>query len=262
MELSTAKKLFALVRYSLGFALRWTTLLSAPETILKLNRTKTTVYGLALSPHKSGGIELANGKVLNLCPKATPNCIAACVAHNGNGKYKGVQAARRAKTFFYTFYREAFLTILEAEIRAAIKKHNGNVIFRLNTFSDIAWHVVAPHLFDIEGFEAYDYTKVAQRLGNVPSNWHLTLSATEETTVEEITNTVNSGHNVAVVLGVRGGRVRGTKSYRPIPATFHGLPMVDGDADDNRAKDPTGHVVGLRAKGPMFGLAMAKEAIA
>lgn len=36
---------------------------------------------------------------------------------------------------------------------------------------------------------------------------------------------------------------------RPLPATYNGIPVIDGDVSDFRPVDPSGVIVGLRAKG-------------
>jgi hypothetical protein len=51
-----------------------------------------------------------------------------------------------------------------------------------------------------------------------------------------------------------------TKRGRPLPTHWHGLPVVDGDATDNRFDDPGGVVVGLRAKGRLKGTDMVRAA--
>jgi len=48
------------------------------------------------------------------------------------------------------------------------------------------------------------------------------------------------GKNVAVVFS--------TKKGQPLPETWQGKQVVDGDIDDLRFLDPKGCIVGLRAK--------------
>ena len=249
-RIQAAKAVWADYRALHGFARKFPALLSPPETNMKLDRTESVVYGLSLAQSRTSGY--------NTCPWSTPNCVTACVAKNGNGKYEGVQKARIVKTRFFFEHREIFLTLLSAEIRKAVAKHNG-CAFRLNTFSDIDWQTVAPDLFVIEGATFYDYTKDLSRVAKFP-NVHFTYSATERTKALDAYSLLKAGENVAVVIDVKGGRIRGTEDYRPIPSTLFGIPTIDGDADDNRGKDAKGRPVVLRAKGHnMPKLAMARN---
>jgi hypothetical protein len=88
----------------------------------------------------------------------------------------------------------------------------------------------------------YDYTKVAKRrrAKGFPANYHLTFSLSEDNDRLAYLE-ANEGSNVAVVFDVRKGA--------PLPDTFAGRPVIDGDISDMRFKDPRGVIVGLRAKG-------------
>lgn len=261
MELNEARDSWARFRHGHGFARVYTPLLTPPSANAKFGKSKAATYGLALAQSRTSGI--------NVCPHSTPNCVSACVSKNGNGAFNKVKKARVAKTLFWAEHPEAFSVIMVHEITRAIAKHNGNVVFRLNTFSDIRWEETNPEFFAIPGAKFYDYTKDWSRT-SLP-NYQLTYSATERTTPDEIQAQTALGANVAVVLKVRSGKVRpdmlahtpvNEMGYRPIPETFHGVPMVDGDASDDRTIDPMGAVIGLRAKGPkMYDLPMALEVV-
>jgi hypothetical protein len=83
----------------------------------------------------------------------------------------------------------------------------------------------------------YDYTKWPSHLRqDLPANYHLTFSRSELTTSEDIKREIDAGRNVAVV-------------FDAVPDTWEGLPVIDGDANDLRFLDPTGVIVGLKAKG-------------
>ena len=82
----------------------------------------------------------------------------------------------------------------------------------------------------------YDYTKIPNRY-NVPSNYHLTFSRSETNDQDILwTDYTVMRHNVAVV-------------FDTIPATYRGIPVVDGTLDDLRFLDPQNVVVGLKANG-------------
>ena len=73
--------------------------------------------------------------------------------------------------------------------------------------------------------------------GKMPENYHLTFSRSEETSDDRMLRILNKGGNVAVVF-------RGS-----LPKTYLGYPVIDGDKNDLRFKDPKGVVVGLVEKG-------------
>jgi len=87
----------------------------------------------------------------------------------------------------------------------------------------------------------YDYTKnpkraLANAAGEHPANYSLTFSRSEvnQTDVEAV---LSAGGNVAVVFGAA------------LPDVYAGRRVISGDLDDLRFLDPTGVVVGLKAKG-------------
>lgn len=216
-------------------------LLTMPGDNMKLDKSERPTYGLSLAPHSLSGY--------NTCPKSTRTCRAGCVAYSGNGGFSGVAAGRVLRVQFFAAHPEHFVTLLDAEItraeRKAERQGKAGIAVRLNTFSDLQWHDLTPWLFaDHPGVQFYDYSKVWARADEaLPVNWHLTFSASERTTADDIVNMVERGHNVAVVFA--------TSRTNDLPATFHGVPVVDGDKSDDRAADPRGVVVGLRAKGVM-----------
>jgi hypothetical protein len=134
------------------------------------------------------------------------------------------------------------VSLLAAEIDKAFGKHGEQLRVRLNTFSDIRWEDIVPWLFtERPHVHFYDYTK--DWAHNPPANYRLTLSVSERTSDAKATARARDGQNVAVVFTTRKGD--------PLPAEWHGIRVIDGDASDNRSDDPGGVVVGLRAKGRM-----------
>lgn len=209
-------------------------LLTPPSANLKFEKTGktgTVVYGLALAPHIISGF--------NVCPASTPECRSGCVAFAGNGRYDTVTAARVSKTEFLANNPNAFIALLIAEIDK-VRARFESVAVRLNTFSDIPWEQIYPDVLR-PGVAYFDYTKVWTR--NSTPQYKLAFSASERTTDEQIVNKIGEGENVAVVFAI--GRTK------PLPATYLGAPVVDGDKTDARHLDPSGVIVGLRAKGKM-----------
>ena len=140
----------------------------------------------------------------------------------------------------------AFMRLVVDEIdRAATKCERDGIgmAMRLNAFSDVAWERVVPWLFEMfDGVRFYDYTKRTERVA-LPSNYSLTVSRTERTSMANVQASIEAGQNVAVIFD--------TPRSKPLPETYGGVPVIDGDESDLRFKDPDGVVVGLRAKGSL-----------
>jgi hypothetical protein len=192
---------------------------------------------LYLAPADESGYEV--------CPMASAGCRKACLNKAGMGAFSTVQAARIAKTRLYFEDRAAFMAQLVSEVRAFIRKaiKLGLIpVVRLNGTSDIPWERVPvegkANIMDLfPSVQFYDYTKRHNRR-NLPANYHLTFSLAEDNDSRAAAAATN-GANIAVVFR--------TDNF---PATFMGMPVVDGDADDLRFLDGRGVVVGLKAKGP------------
>jgi hypothetical protein len=151
-------------------------------------------------------------------------------------------------------------TLFEFEKRLREELHNGrklaarkgvSLYVRLNTISDVQWEREFPTLMsDFPEILFYDYTKIYKRMirylnGELPDNLHLTFSWSGVNLTKSL-DVLNRGGNLAVPFDVK---YQGEKR-RPLPTTWHGFPIIDGDLTDLRPKDKQGgYVVGLRAKG-------------
>jgi hypothetical protein len=246
-------------------------LIGAEMALLSISNDAKTIKGqkrgyltgiLYLAPHKLSG--------RNLCPNASPGCIATCLNTAGRGAFNSVQRARIAKTHRFTAYTENFMRELYNNIGALRRKaarKRMTPLVRLNGTSDIPWENVK---FDAIGcgpnamikltgnmmeyfpdIQFYDYTKSPNRMykflrGELPKNYHLTFSRSEcnNTISQQI---LSDGGNVAVVFSTKRGDA--------LPEFWNGFMTVDGDIDDVRHTDQgipfqnTGLVIGLRAKG-------------
>lgn len=213
----------------------------------------TDNHKLALSGKASYGLSLAQASLsgFNVCPKSTPTCRAGCVAKAGNGGFNSVVQGRILKTQFLLEHPEAFVSLLSDEIHKA-KARKGDISVRLNVFSDLPWHQLTPWLFEVHSdVQFYDYTKVWDRIDQVPVNWHLTLSASERTSLADVIRATESGNNVAVVFDAsRTQELPGALWNTEGPMAGYAT-IIDGDVSDDRPSDPRGVVVGLRAKGVM-----------
>ncbi len=194
---------------------------------------------MMLAPHKMGGG--------NVCPWASPGCIAGCLNTSGRGRYQKTQLARIARKQFYLKHRSEFKAMFMKELDAHLRKCdrlNKLPCCRLNGLSDIPWENVWPELFDKYMFVLfYDYTKSAKRCMAsyaLPSNYHLTFSRSE-TNDKEVRSVLRSHRrNVAVVFE--------DENY---PAKFMGREVYSMDDHDLRFLDPIegGKIGALYAKG-------------
>ena len=208
-------------------------------------------YILHLAPYTLSGH--------NTCPKATPGCIASCLNTAGRGGMfkKGettnvIQQARIRKTKQFFQNREQFFNDMVADIRLGLKQSKRlglTPVYRPNGTSDIAWEkygltvdgVEYNNIFEVfPEVQFYDYTKIlGRKVSNIP-NYSLTFSAADGND-SDVAEAIKQGYNVAVVFGI--------KKTMPMPATYMGMPVFNGDESDLRFLDPKGVVVGLYAKG-------------
>lgn len=203
--------------------------------------------GLSLAPADSSG-------VMNVCPKASPECRAYCLFGSGRGheNFHGAEGvnptwiARILRTIWWKENPTDFKKTLADDI-AFYERRAGrlglDLAIRLNVYSDIAWETKFPELFKrFPDVQFYDYTAIAKRLEKaLPRNYHLTFSLKEDNHQVAAT-TLKNGRNVSAVI-----------RYSDFPQQFMGAPTVDGDEHDLRYLDPPGgHVVVLRPKGPLL----------
>lgn len=193
-------------------------------------------FVLHLSPANVSGYET--------CPKRTAGCTAACLNTAGRGgmfKPGGtntIQEARKRKTRMFFEQRDEFLALLKKEIAQGIKyaEKKGLIpCFRLNGTSDIAWEKYGI-IDQFPEVQFYDYTKMRNRKVAHLKNYHLTFSKADGNDMD-VRLAAAAGMNVAVVFS------------GAMPETYIGKSVVDGDDTDLRFLDPTGVVVGLKAKG-------------
>ena len=194
---------------------------------------------LHLSPYNVAGVG-------NVCPKATPGCIAACLNTAGRGGMftpeqgtNTIQEARKRKTRAFFADREQFMKDLYQDIVKAKKfaeRQGLTPVFRLNGTSDLSWEKYTVGTTDMNIFELfptvqfYDYTKVLGRKTAQFANYHLTFSQADGNDAD-VAKALDLGLNVATV-------------YDEIPAG-----MYSADETDLRFLDPRVGRIGLKAKG-------------
>ena len=204
-------------------------------------------YILHLAPANVSGYET--------CPKRTAGCTAACLNTAGRGgmfkrgeSTNVIQEARKRKTKMFSENRAEFMRLLVADIELAIKQSKRlglTPVFRLNGTSDLAWEKYevpgARNIFELfPTVTFYDYTKILGRKVKDIPNYHLTFSAADGNDAD-VVKAIQQGYNIATVFGI--------KKTLPMPETYMGLPVFNGDESDLRFLDPHGVVVGLYAKG-------------
>lgn len=237
----------------------------------KANGTGWLNLILYLAPHNFAGAG-------NLCPKASPACIASClglysgqasmVASDAPEHANNVRKSRILKAQHFMRNRATFMASLVRDIAKNYKvatRDGLRVCIRLNGSSDISFEGIAiaidaeqskylmscglecapgfyKNVFAVfPSLQFVDYTKITQRMTRaLPSNYHLTFSRSETNDREAIEALV-MGKNVAAV-------------FETLPDTWHGFKVINGDNNDLRHLDPRnaaqGYVIGLTPKGP------------
>lgn len=174
-----------------------------------------------------------------VCIAKSAGCSASCLINSGRMRMQNAVDARYKRTNFLFANRDAFMVQLSSEILAMLnkaKKQGKKLAVRLNGTSDIDWsfmYMVFPEV------QFYEYTKrpdLALKMAQY-KNVHFTFSYTERTKDETMHKMLDRGHNVAVVFKDK------------LPATFKGIPVIDGDKHDRRFEDTKGRIVGLKLKG-------------
>jgi hypothetical protein len=201
----------------------------------------------------------------NLCPHASPGCLALCLGwHSGQagmvkgGRTNALNAVRRsrqdkARMFMRdraTFFAELIAGIERAKRKA--KREGLQLCVRLNGATDIAWEGIKlnPYQSIIELYgdvQFVDYTKSVRRALRAatdptwPANYHLTFSRSE-TNWDDCVRVLTAGGNVAVVFETKPD------------ALYRGFTVIDGDQHDLRHLDRSGNerkslIVALSPKG-------------
>ena len=205
----------------------------------------------------SAGVHLAPARLsgFQTCASASKGCASACLNSAGMGAFNSTQVARIKKTQWLFNDRPGFMAALVKETQRIMRKafrKDMTPAYRLNLTSDVRWELIPVTVDGIEyanvmeafpDRQFYDYTKHRNRIGkaNIPKNYHLTFSRSEDVSLEECVEMIDAGTNVAVVFNV--------PKDKPLPATFMGRPVIDGRVTDLRFLDPAGVWVGLSALG-------------
>jgi hypothetical protein len=180
---------------------------------------------------------------INVCTSSTVDCRRACLYSAGRASiFPAIKRARIRKTRLLYKNRELFLELLRKDIRALIaraKRQGLTPCVRINGTSDLPWLslLMAGEFPEIQ---FYDYSAHIRTWERIRPNYHLTFSY-KGSNLEESLLALQNGINVSVVFQIKKGH--------PLPETWQGYPVIDGDLSDLRFTDPKGCIVGLRSKG-------------
>ncbi len=215
----------------------------ADKKLLNVDKNAKTVKGQSKG-YMTGILYLAPAKLSGreVCPFRSEGCTKTCLNTAGQGVFDTVQKARIERTQNYFADKTAFLARLEKEIEAVIRKaeKSGLIpVFRINGTSDMP-ALALPLAKRFPDVQFYDYTKIPRPETRILPNYHLTFSLSENNW-EMADLALQAGISVAVVFD--------TKKGQPLPETWRGYKVIDGDENDLRFLDERGVIVGLRAKG-------------
>tara|TARA_R110000787_G_scaffold3234_1_gene12824 strand:+ start:409 stop:1149 length:741 start_codon:yes stop_codon:yes gene_type:complete len=217
-------------------------LLSKGSTNTKTAKNSIETYILYLAPHTQ------NSKKINICPRASKGCAAACLFSAGRGKFSNVIASRTNKTEYYLSDKKTFINQLSNEllkIGAKAIKQDKKIAIRLNGTSDQDFISIIKKYNNLDLLNSdqfknlvfYDYTAILGKIKKyINTNYSLTLSRKEDNE-KEILEALKLGGNVAAVF--RGD----------LPTTYKGFTVVNGDNSDLEMLYNKNVILGLKAKG-------------
>lgn len=220
-------------------------LISKGTSNAKTIKNEAETYILYLSPYT------LNDSGKNVCPFASEGCTKACLHTAGlAGVYVSIQNARRKKTNLFFDDTKKFLQLLIDDLTKINKKaikENKIIYVRLNGTSDLDFNKLLLRYFGISfvsfgSLRFYDYTKDKNKALRYPGYseydvYRVTYSRKETDTDLDIKMLLSVGVNVAAVFA------------NELPDTYLGYPVINGDLTDLRFNDPSGVIVGLKAKG-------------
>lgn len=178
---------------------------------------------------------------VNMCPKSSAGCRAACLFSAGRGRFESIERARLTKTLAYLYDTPRYIETIKKSIKSLlVKAKNKDLIpvVRLNGTSDILWELNSDIIQSFPLVQFYDYTKISKRFSFlIPANYHLTFSLSESNDADAL-QVLKRGYSVAAVFRDAN-----------LPDTLWGYAVTNGDETDLRFLDARGVIIGLKAKG-------------
>lgn len=190
-----------------------------------------------------------NSKGINICTNASEGCKEGCLVFSGLASvYASVNEARSRRTELYIKDRTAFCTQIYHELfllnKKAIKK-GGKIEVRLNGTSDLDFIAIIKNrlnkdiLADFPNLIFYDYTKVIGKVMKYRGQNYVLTFSRSEINEADCKKALAVGANVSVVFDHK----------KPLPKTYLGAEVVDGDKADDIMLELSGKILGLKAKG-------------
>ena len=218
----------------------------------KLLSPGTTNYKTAKNEVRTFIMYLAagyqNSKNINICPKASLGCLAACLEEAGRGIMRPVKNSRLNKSEYYVSDRLAFLAQLATELMNKIKfyrrKQDTTIYIRLNGTSDVDFLGQIKRHFGIDflSFDNvvfYDYTAILGKAKKYLGTSYFHAFSRKEDNEETCFEALKLGIPCAMVF------------KNELPETYKGYKVVNGDIDDVQMIKYAGQgvILGLTAKG-------------
>jgi hypothetical protein len=222
-------------------------LLSKGDSNAKTEKNELETFILYMAPAKS------NSYGVNLCPKASKGCVFSCLVSSGRMAFTTNYLARIRKADFYVNpeTRKEFCLQLWKELsnkNKTAKKRGYKVAVRLNGTTDLDFfgilkNQIGKDLLALDNLVYYDYTKLIGKVLKYQNaikegKYFLTFSRSENNW-NECLQALAMGVNVAVVFDKK----------KPLPSTFEGYQVIDGDVSDIEMISNSGVILGLKAKG-------------
>ena len=165
----------------------------------------------------------------NACRGATAGCIAACVGNatgqaaiSARSEFDGHRLARMARGLFRLVLKDNFKRVLKRELDAAKRKAD-RLGFKLAYRPYVATDY--QECCDHPGIDiVYGYTAVSSAMRKDDRTYRAFSRKETERSDQLARQWVDRGYPVAVVFAVAKGQ--------PMPATWNGAPVIDGDLHD------------------------------
>jgi hypothetical protein len=213
-------------------------LLSKGTTNAKTVKNAMPTFILYLAPYRTA---LSS---YNVCPMATKGCIESCLFTAGRaGIFPAIQIARIRKTTFFLENQLGFLNQLLSEL-AKINSKGIKTAIRLNGTSDIDFIKLIriklkTDILSFKNLVFYDYTKIPNKIETYKNECYTLTFSRSETNWEFCESVLKAGKNVSALFDHK----------KPLPKTYNGFKVVDGDKSDIVMMKHKGVILGLKAKG-------------
>tara|TARA_R110000751_G_scaffold4346_6_gene21246 strand:- start:602 stop:1399 length:798 start_codon:yes stop_codon:yes gene_type:complete len=224
-------------------------LLTGSQSKLNKATAQATGYvnrGLTMSPANEASEFLDR---YNACHGSSPACVFACVgAKTGQGRLKSSEIARIGRSIVLDIFPKEFRRLLGIEIKIAelqAMKSRATLAFRTNVATDN--HKLADALSEeFPSVVFYDYSAIPSAVRSQTLVRRVYSLKEGPKRMKIALDLLNEGLGLAVVFAIP------SRSSEPLPKTWNGVPVIDGDENDlwfTRAPKVGPFVVGLKVKG-------------